>query len=98
MFPNAILKRDNNYNFNYNYNKWQVKSVTENPDLIQSLDLVDLLSGLDMSEDKNDMRMVSYDELYPQHWARNTKAEQRHRDIVTRITNWPKTGENEVRF
>ena len=75
-----------------------MKSVANNADLVSSLDLSDLLSGLELSDDDKDLRAASYDELYPQHWAGDSKVEQRHRKIVKRIIAWPKTEHDEVRI
>ena len=39
----------------------------------------------------------SYEEVYPSQWANNSQVEERHRQIMQRIQNWPYDENNEVR-
>ena len=59
-----------------------------------SLDIPDLLSRLDLSKEAADTRMPAYEELYPDRWAGDRQAEERHRDAVYKIVNWPTDDKN----
>ena len=77
---------------------FQVKSVANNEDLVDSLGLSNFLSRLELSDDDKDMWMASYNEVYPRNWAGDDRKERRHRSIVTRIIDWPKLVREEVRI
>ena len=59
--------------------------------------LSDFLSRLELFDDDKDMWMASYDKVYPRNWAGDDRKEKRHRNIVTRIVDWPKLVRDEVR-
>jgi len=74
----------------------QVKAVANNPHLMNSQELADVLSRIELSKDGDEMFLTTYDELYPPHWSGDSGIEQRHRNIIKRITEWPKVKGNEI--
>ena len=70
-------------------------AVTADKDLVNSLNLHDLLSRLDLSKDTK-MRKPVYEDLYPDNWAGDSQAERRHREAVLKIINWPTFNNIEV--
>ena len=40
--------------------------------------------------------MLTYDDLYPKHWANNDNMEKRHRVLMLKIKQWPRNDKNEV--
>ena len=73
-----------------------MKVLATNSNLVQSLELEELLSNLDLSKDASYSRRPSYNELYPTGWARNTHTELRHREAVHKIVHWPALHNNKV--
>ena len=73
-----------------------MRSVANDPHLMSSQELSDILSKIELSNDGDEMFLTTYDELYPPHWVGDTRAEQRHREIIERITEWPKVQGNGV--
>ena len=70
--------------------------MSNNPDIVTSLDLHGLLSRLDLSRGVSDTRMAEYEDLYPDGWAGDRLAERRHREAVSKIVNWPADDTNTV--
>ena len=70
--------------------------MSNNQDMMPSLNLEGLMSRLDLSE--GPARMAEYEELYPDGWAGDEEAERRHREAVSKIVNWPKDDDNKVRY
>ena len=61
---------------------------------VENLDLSKMLDNLSMSIPT----MLTYDDLYPKHWANNDNLEKRHRELMLKIKKWPRNGENEVKL
>ena len=71
----------------------QVTDIVSNPDIIESLDLSQMMSRLNLSETP---KFPTYQEIFPEKWANNSQVEQRHMDIMRRLQSWPKKEDNEV--
>jgi len=73
----------------------QVTDIVSNPDIIESLDLSQMMSRLNLSETP---KFPTYQEIFPEKWANNSQVEQRHMDIMRRLQSWPKKEDNELDY
>eukprot|EP00092_Neocalanus_flemingeri_P003211 GFUD01003433.1.p1 GENE.GFUD01003433.1~~GFUD01003433.1.p1 ORF type:complete len:764 (+),score=132.24 GFUD01003433.1:47-2338(+) len=73
----------------------QVNDIVSNPDVMDSLDLSQIMSRLDLSDTP---RFPTYQEIYHKNWANDSKVEERHMEIMNRIQSWPKNEYNELDY
>jgi len=73
----------------------QVSDIASNPVIMESLDLSQMMSRLNLSEIP---KFPTYQEIYPQKWANNEEVEQRHMEIIKRLQGWPRGDNNELDF
>jgi len=73
----------------------QVSDIASNPAIMESLDLSQMMSRLNLSEIP---KFPTYQEIYPQKWANNDEVEQRHMEIIKRLQSWPRKDNNELDF
>ena len=66
--------------------------MVQNPHILKSFELP--------SQDCSEVRLPSYEKLFPASWAGDALAEERHRDAVQKIVNWSKDkdGQNKVEY
>ena len=69
-----------------------MKNMVQNPHILKSFELP--------SQDCSEVRLPSYEKLFPASWAGDAVAEERHRDAVQKIVNWSKDkdGQNKVEY
>ena len=69
--------------------------MVQNPYILKSFDL----DGLP-SKHGSEVRLPSYEKLFPDNWAGDSQAEERHRDAVHKIVNWSKDkdGKHKVEY
>ena len=68
---------------------YQVQSIARNQDIIRNFNLSTVFTRLPL-ENLANMRMASYENVFPTNWAGDLRKEARHKEIVEKIVNWPK--------
>ena len=63
--------------------------------MIETYDLSRIMSRLNLGLTP---QFPSDDEVFPSQWANNSQVEDRHRQIMKRIQNWPYDQDNEVYY
>jgi len=73
----------------------QVSDIVTNQEFIESLDLSQMMSRLNLAEVP---KFPSYQQIFPEKWANNKDVEQRHMEIINRIQNWPRSDTKELDY
>ena len=73
-----------------------MRVVANDPELMSSTEMSNLLSKIELSDEAENRCLASYDQIYPPNWRGDRGAEQRHRSILQRIIEWPKIKKAEV--
>jgi hypothetical protein len=60
-----------------------LKNLVQNPHILKRFDLVEL-----PSQNCSEVRLPSYEKLFPASWAGDASSEERHRDAALKIVNW----------
>ena len=67
--------------------------IAANNEMIETYDLSLIMSRLNLGWTP---QFPSYEEVFPSQWANNSQVEERHKQIMQRIQNWPCDHNNEV--
>ena len=70
--------------------------MSKDTDTVTSLDLSGLMSRLDLTKNVSHTNMPAYEELYPDKLEGEKQDQEKYRDSLNMILNWPKDEHGKV--